>query len=424
MKNKVEAQPKKVNKKNRVVEPIHNVDVKQSLLNANSKLICATYYLKYTQEQADILWGIVKQAKAKQPLDNALDFACKHAQRIHVLLVYVRDTCPNAINLGAKKVAVIPKNKVKNVRFSKLLTSSSNIKHVGSSTISDSNTPVLSPTGLKCSTSNCGSKPTCNKKNDKISRTPSRNMKNKVEAQPRKVNKKNRVVEPIRNVDVKQSLLNANSELICATCKKSMFDGVHDIYLLDFVKNMNSRAKSAKEHKKQNIWKPTGHIFTEYLDSGYSKNMTGNRSQLMNFVSKFLGTVRFENDHITRIIEPKNFKQAMTEPSWIDVIQEEIYEFKRLQVWELVPCLDKVLLIKHKWIYKVKTDEFGGVLKNKARLVAQGFRQEEGINFEESFASVARIEAICIFVANAAHKNITIFQMDVKTAFLNGELKE
>ncbi|GJU10622.1 retrovirus-related pol polyprotein from transposon TNT 1-94 [Tanacetum coccineum] len=123
-------------------------------------------------------------------------------------------------------------------------------------------------------------------------------------------------------------------------------------------------------------------------------------------------------------VEPKNFKQAMTEPSWIDAMQEEIHEFERLQVWELVPCPDKVLLIKLKWIYKVKTDEFGGVLKNKARLVAQGFRQEEGIDFEESFAPVARIEAIRIFIANAAHKNMTIFQMDVKTAFLNGELKE
>ncbi|GJQ93145.1 retrovirus-related pol polyprotein from transposon TNT 1-94 [Tanacetum coccineum] len=71
----------------------------------------------------------------------------------------------------------------------------------------------------------------------------------------------------------------------------------------------------------------------------------------------------------------------------------------------------------------VKTDESGRVLKNKALLVAQGFRQEEGIDFEESFTPVARIEAIRIFVANAAHKNITIYQMDVKTAFLNGELK-
>ncbi|GJT90495.1 retrovirus-related pol polyprotein from transposon TNT 1-94 [Tanacetum coccineum] len=114
----------------------------------------------------------------------------------------------------------------------------------------------------------------------------------------------------------------------------------------------------------------------------------------------------------------------MTKPSWIDAMQEEHHEFQRLDVWELVPCPDKVLLIKLKWIYKVKTDEFGEVLKNKARLFAQGFRQEEGIDFEESFAPVARIEAICIFVANAAHKNMTIYQMDVKTDFLNGELKE
>ncbi|GKA40460.1 retrovirus-related pol polyprotein from transposon TNT 1-94 [Tanacetum coccineum] len=120
-------------------------------------------------------------------------------------------------------------------------------------------------------------------------------------------------------------------------------------------------------------------------------------------------------------IEPKNFKQAMTEPSWIDAMQEEIHEFERLQV---------------------KTDECGGVLKNKVRLVAHGFRQEEGIDFEESFAPFARIEAagiktkgirfievgstdaIRIFIANAANKNMTIFQMDVKTDFLNSELKE
>ncbi|GKC01437.1 retrovirus-related pol polyprotein from transposon TNT 1-94 [Tanacetum coccineum] len=73
----------------------------------------------------------------------------------------------------------------------------------------------------------------------------------------------------------------------------------------------------------------------------------------------------------------------MNEPPWIDEMQEEIHEFKILEVWELVPCLDNVFLIKLKWIYKVKTDESGRVLKNKARLVAQGFRQEEGIDFEE-----------------------------------------
>nr|GEW01105.1 copia protein [Tanacetum cinerariifolium] len=89
-----------------------------------------------------------------------------------------------------------------------------------------------------------------------------------------------------------------------------------------------------------------------------------------------------------------------------------------------VPSINNVFLIKLKWIYKIKKDESGGVLKNKARLVAQGFRQEEGIDFEESFALVARIETICIFIANVAYKNMTIYQMDIKTAFLNGELKE
>ncbi|GJX57403.1 retrovirus-related pol polyprotein from transposon TNT 1-94 [Tanacetum coccineum] len=102
-------------------------------------------------------------------------------------------------------------------------------------------------------------------------------------------------------------------------------------------------------------------------------------------------------DAFLTFVEPKNFKQAMSEPSWIDAMQEEIHEFERLQVCELVPCPDKVMLIKLKWIYKVKTNEFGRVLKNKERLVTQEFRKEEGINFEESFSSVARIEAIHIF---------------------------
>ncbi|GKE57848.1 retrovirus-related pol polyprotein from transposon TNT 1-94, partial [Tanacetum coccineum] len=83
-----------------------------------------------------------------------------------------------------------------------------------------------------------------------------------------------------------------------------------------------------------------------------------------------------------------------------------------------------VMIIALKCIYKVKLDEYGDVLKNKAWLVAKGYRQEEGIDLEESFALVARIEAIRIFITNAASKNMIIYQMDVKTAFLNGELKE
>ncbi|GJV48487.1 retrovirus-related pol polyprotein from transposon TNT 1-94 [Tanacetum coccineum] len=91
---------------------------------------------------------------------------------------------------------------------------------------------------------------------------------------------------------------------------------------------------------------------------------------------------------------------------------------------ELVPRPDKVLVITLKWIYKVKLDELGGNMKNKARLVAHGYRQEEGINFEEFFAPVARLDAIRIFLAVAAHMNMIVYQIDVKTAFLNGIMRE
>nr|GEX87626.1 hypothetical protein [Tanacetum cinerariifolium] len=110
--------------------------------------------------------------------------------------------------------------------------------------------------------------------------------------------------------------------------------------------------------------------------------------------------------------------------TYFQAMQDEIHKIDRLQVWELVPQPDYIMIISLKWIDKFKLDEYGGVLKNKEWLVAKGYRQKEGINFEESLALVTRIEAIRIFIANATSKNMTIYQIDVKTAFLNGELKE
>ncbi|GJV28242.1 retrovirus-related pol polyprotein from transposon TNT 1-94 [Tanacetum coccineum] len=215
-------------------------------------------YLKYTQEQDDILRGIVEQAKAKQPLDKELDFA------------------------------------------------------------------------FKCSTSNCGSKPTCNKRNDRILQTPSRNMKNKVEAQPRKINKKNRVVEPIRDVDVKHSMLNANSEPICATCKKSMFDGVHDMTFTivgnscPLTRITSANVVPPKETTSHSVetQKPELKVYSRkpknVKDVGSSKkakivesknanhsepNHTwGSNATDIPSSSCLIMTVRFGNDHIARIM--------------------------------------------------------------------------------------------------------------------------
>ncbi|GJR22106.1 retrovirus-related pol polyprotein from transposon TNT 1-94 [Tanacetum coccineum] len=123
-------------------------------------------------------------------------------------------------------------------------------------------------------------------------------------------------------------------------------------------------------------------------------------------------------------VEPKNYKDALTHACWIKAMQEELHESKHLEVWELVPRPDKVMVITLKWIYKVKLDELGGILKNKARLVARGYHQEEGIDFEESFAPVARLDVIRIFLAYAARMNMVVYQMDVKMTFLNGIVRE
>ncbi|GJX72431.1 retrovirus-related pol polyprotein from transposon TNT 1-94 [Tanacetum coccineum] len=122
--------------------------------------------------------------------------------------------------------------------------------------------------------------------------------------------------------------------------------------------------------------------------------------------------------------EPKNIKEAMADHSWIESMQDELNQFERLQVWELVPRPEGKNVIALKWLWKNKCDADNIVVRNKTRLVAKGYKQEDGIDFEESFAPVARIEAIRMFIAFAAYMNITNFQMDVKTAFLNGHLKE
>ncbi|GKB77163.1 retrovirus-related pol polyprotein from transposon TNT 1-94 [Tanacetum coccineum] len=122
--------------------------------------------------------------------------------------------------------------------------------------------------------------------------------------------------------------------------------------------------------------------------------------------------------------EPKNIKEAMADHAWIEAMLEELHQFDRLKVWELVDKPFGKTVIKLKWLWKIKKDEDNTVIHNKPRLVAKGYAQEEGIEFEESFAPVACLESVQIFVAYIAHKSFPIFQMNVKMTFINGPLKE
>ncbi|KAI3678520.1 hypothetical protein L6452_37816 [Arctium lappa] len=123
-------------------------------------------------------------------------------------------------------------------------------------------------------------------------------------------------------------------------------------------------------------------------------------------------------------IEPKKVHDAMKDSSWIEAMQEELLQFKLQEVWDLVELPKGHRAIGTKWIFRNKKDERGIVIRNKARLVAQGYTQEEGIDYEEVFAPVARVEAIRLFLAYASYMKFKVYQMDVKSAFLYGTIDE
>nr|GEW65172.1 hypothetical protein [Tanacetum cinerariifolium] len=386
------------------------------------------YYLKYTMEQAAILREIVEQAKSLNPLDSASYSTCKYVKLIQELLRYVRDTCPDIHKHSEKLVAVTPINKKKTVRFTEpVISSSTSQKQLGSS-----QTKTKQTTNNYVSTSIGSVKKAKKKKEWK----PTGKVFTKIRYNWRPTRK--------------------TFTLVGNACPLTRITATNKVPVKDLIP-LEVVAQESVATKVYTMRAKVVQIILWYLDFGCSKHMTGDRSQLTNFVYKFLGTVKFRYDGVfsnlsliqslkdqilvmapmivtfelcainnlaknglvrvpvanapravdladspmsTSIdqdapstIQPKNFKQAMTKLSWINAMQEKIHVFERLQVWELVPCLDKVM-------------------------------QEEGIDFEESFAPVARIKAIRIFIANATNKNMTIFQMVVKMAFLNGELKE
>ncbi|GJW56078.1 retrovirus-related pol polyprotein from transposon TNT 1-94 [Tanacetum coccineum] len=125
-----------------------------------------------------------------------------------------------------------------------------------------------------------------------------------------------------------------------------------------------------------------------------------------------------------KVIEPKNVNEALGDESWIVAMQEELNQFIANDVWELVPQPKNMTIIGTKWVFRNKLDENGIVSRNKARLVAQGYNQQEGIDYDETYAPVARLESIRILLAYACALDFKLFQMDVKSAFLNGFINE
>ncbi|GJY63455.1 retrovirus-related pol polyprotein from transposon TNT 1-94 [Tanacetum coccineum] len=290
-------------------------------------------------------------------------------------------------------------------------------------------------------------------------------------------NTKNDRILQISSSAQKKNKVGAHSRIV-----NSKFDARHELCFPEFVFDMNasSKSKSVKKAKKKEEWKPTRKVFTKigynWRPTGRTFTLVGNVCPLTRITSTNKVPFRepiplkvvAQESVVTKVYtrRPKvpktngsNSKQKIakfvisnkTKQNLIHLGDPILYLSRyrgqsgqpvidqRRRRWNI--CVEESQKTPHfhddplhESLHEdstsqgpssnVKTDEFGGVLKNKAMLVAQEFRQEERIDFEESFAPVARIEAIHIFVENAANKNMMIFQMDVKTAFLNGKLKE
>nr|GEX51190.1 hypothetical protein [Tanacetum cinerariifolium] len=268
-------------------------------------------YLKHTQEETATLREIVEHERSLNSLNTSLDYACKYTKRIYELLIILKQTCPCINDLGDTLMAVTPMNKTKKVRFTEPVTSTRNkpIKTLSSLNVV-SNNPMLSSTGVTLPTSASGSQPSGNTKKDKILKTPSSAKKNKLEAYLRNVrtslqNKKS-VVYTKNIASVPESKLNVNSDIQCVTCNGCLFFDNHDSYVLEFINYVNARVKS--KSAKKSLKRKVVQIVLWYLDSGCSKHMTGDRSQLTNFINKFLGTVKFGNDHVAMIMGYGDYK--------------------------------------------------------------------------------------------------------------------
>nr|GEU40348.1 retrovirus-related Pol polyprotein from transposon TNT 1-94 [Tanacetum cinerariifolium] len=293
------------------------------LLSKNERLCKEINHVKHVfKDQFDsIKQTRVLQKEQSDSLINKLNLKSAEnedlkAQIQDKLLVYVRDTCPSAIKLSETKVARTPMNKTKKVTFAKPIASSSTNQETH-----DSNKPMLHSTGVRCSTSASGSKPSGNTKNNRISQPSSSKRINKVKDQPRSVktrkNKKNRVNKVKCNDHVMQSMSNANSIFVsiknapvnnsvndvtsgclCAICGKCMIAKTHHVCVHLVVTKMNESQKSklVKKHKNQNVWKPMGNVFT---DVGYTWKPTG---QTFTIVGNSCPLTRFTS---TNVVPPK-----------------------------------------------------------------------------------------------------------------------
>ncbi|GJU93107.1 retrovirus-related pol polyprotein from transposon TNT 1-94 [Tanacetum coccineum] len=267
-------------------------------------------YLKHLKESVETLREIVEEAKVERPLDSSLASACRYTKHSQELLEYVIGTCPKALNTRDNKHASTSLPKKKQVTFEEqcAMSKSNTHKPVEQLNCQKTNVPVPPSTGVNSCTDASGSQPRSNTKKNRILPAKSVNMK-KVEEHPRTIKSSLKTTNRVdSSISSKRTVINSNSHSVCQTCNKCLISANHDMCVVTYLHSVNA-SPSVKNvvRKVKQVWKPKQvkqvvQIVLWYLDSGCSKHMTGDRSRLKNFMKKFIGMVRFGNDHFGAIM--------------------------------------------------------------------------------------------------------------------------
>ena len=228
-----------------------------------------------------------------------------------------------------------------------------------------------------------------------------------------------------RTMNIEESIHVTFDESNAILSRKNMLDDI-----ADSLEHMNIHEQDSKGNDKGNNEDPPEEVKSnDELPREWKASRDHPLDNIIGDISKGVTTRHSLKDlcnnmAFVSMIEPKNIKEAIVDDNWIIAMQEELNQFERNNVWKLVEKPENYPVIGTKWVFRNKLDEHGIIIRNKARLVAKGYNQEEGIDYEETYAPVARLEAIRMLLAYASIMNFKLYQMDVKSAFLNGLIQE
>ncbi|GJX47079.1 retrovirus-related pol polyprotein from transposon TNT 1-94 [Tanacetum coccineum] len=443
---------------NVIPSKVYKLDLPPLSLRLKNNREAHVFNLKETREHTHTLLDLVEHARDIHPLDNELNYAYQYVQRIQELLVYVDTTCPSTKHVTNKLVAVTPLNTTRKFVLnanSKLICVAYNecifdvvhdscvVDFIHDMNVNGKSKFVKAQSGRRNKQESkpngklffsVGHRwlPTGRKFTVVGSACPLTMITSTKVVPPKKI------IPPKPNTNVPNLEVKEPTQSLGSKSKSS--PSSYQIILSEDLGKLKPKVDTR-------IY--VGYAYAKKAFRIYNKS-SGPGPQLMTLGTISSGLMPYPpspTPYVTPtrkdwdiVFQPMFDKYinpspsvASPVPAIIALVHADstgspsltpINQDAPSPIWELVPRPDRVMIITLKWIFKVKLDELGRVLKNKDRLVERGYRQEEAINFEESFSPVARLEAIQIFIAYAAHKYMTIYQMDVKNAFLNGILRE